>query len=142
VKRAVAAFGAGALFGLGLVVSGMTRPSKVVGFLDLGGAWDASLAFVMMGAVGVYALAHRLALRRGTPLLAPRFAMPKRTELDRRLVMGAALFGIGWGIGGFCPGPGIVAAGSGSIPALVFVGAMTAGMWLQRTLDRASAREA
>jgi hypothetical protein len=131
VKSTAAAAASGALFGIGLGISGMTRPEKVVGFLDLAGAWDASLAFVMVGAILVHFIAYRLARRRAAPLFDSRFHLPTRKGVDRKLVAGAAIFGIGWGLGGFCPGPGIVAAASGALPAIAFVAAMTAGILLE-----------
>jgi uncharacterized membrane protein YedE/YeeE len=119
---------AGALFGVGLCLSGMCRPDKVIGFLDVFGAWDASLAFVMGGAVTVYAVASRLVARRASPLLGGAFQLPTRTDLDARLLVGAAVFGLGWGLGGYCPGPGLVSAASGSLPAAVFVVGMSLGL--------------
>lgn len=120
---------AGALFGAGLLVSGMTHPARVIGFLDPTGAWDPTLAFVMAGAIAVYAIAYRVIHRRcGEPWFDQRFHVPDRRTLDAKLVAGAALFGVGWGLGGLCPGPGIVAAASGSTSALVFVAAMLVGM--------------
>lgn len=130
-----ASFASGALFALGLGVAGMTKPAKVVGFLDLFGAWDASLAFVMVGAIGVHFTLLRLILKRKTPLFDTRFHLPTRKDLDRRLVLGAALFGVGWGLGGYCPGPGLVSAASGAMPALVFVLSMTVGMKLEQLLS-------
>lgn len=127
---------AGALFGAGLLVSGMTQPARVLGFLDVLGGWDPTLAFVMGGAVLVYALAYRLALRRGVPWLEPRLQLPTRRDIDPPLVLGAALFGVGWGLAGLCPGPALVSAASGSLPALAFVGAMLAGMHLQHRSSR------
>jgi uncharacterized protein len=124
----IAAFASGAVFAVGLALSGMTKPAKVVGFLDVAGSWDASLAFVMMGAIAVHAVAHRLILRRGAPLFDGAFHLPTRKDLDARLLGGAAIFGVGWGLGGYCPGPGIVAASSGALAALVFVVGMTAGV--------------
>jgi len=135
-----AAFGLGALFALGLAVSGMTKPSKVVAFLDLAGGWDPSLALVMLGAVGVHFLTRRLVLRRRAPLFDTQFHVPTRRDIDLRLVAGAAVFGIGWGLAGFCPGPGIVSAASGAPGALVFVAGMTAGMLLEHAAARALAR--
>lgn len=131
MKPTAAAAASGALFGVGLAISGMTRPEKVVGFLDLAGAWDASLAFVMAGAILVHFIAYRVARRRAAPLFDTRFHLPTRKDIDRKLLVGAAIFGIGWGLGGFCPGPGIVAAASGSLPAIAFVVAMTAGILLE-----------
>ena len=140
MKRNAAAFGTGALFAVGLAISGMTKPSKVVGFLDLAGAWDASLAFVMVGAISVYGVTVLLARRRGTPWLAPSFVWPTTKSVDARLLGGAALFGVGWGLGGFCPGPGLVAAGAGSLNAVVFVTGLTIGMLLEHAIARASTR--
>lgn len=122
----------GALFGAGLLVSGMTQPAKIVGFLDPIGGWDPSLAFVMGGAVVVYAVAWRWIHRhRRDPWFDVRFHLPTRRDIDRQLVAGAAIFGVGWGLGGFCPGPGIVAAASGNAAGIAFVVAMLAGMLFQ-----------
>jgi uncharacterized membrane protein YedE/YeeE len=131
-----AAFGAGALFAVGLAISGMTKPSKVAGFLDLAGAWDPSLAFVMVGAICVYFVAYRVIVGRRAPLFDTKFHLPTRKDIEGRLILGAALFGVGWGLGGFCPGPGLVAAGSGSLGAIVFVVGMTLGMWVEPVLAR------
>lgn len=133
MKSNAVAFGTGALFAVGLAVSGMTRPSKVVAFLDVAGAWDASLAFVMIGAIAVHFVARRLVMRRGSPLFDSKFHLPVRTAVDARLLIGAALFGIGWGLGGLCPGPAIVSAGGGSPSALVFLAGMTIGMLLEHS---------
>lgn len=124
----VSAFLAGALFALGLGVGGMTQPSKVLAFLDVAGRWDPSLAFVMTGAVTVYGALFRLIRRRPRPVLSPAFSLPARRDVDLRLMTGAALFGMGWGLAGYCPGPGIVSLATGATPALVFVTAMLAGM--------------
>ena len=124
----------GALFGVGLVISGMTQPARIAHFLDPLHGWDPSLAFVMAGAVAVYALAHAVIRRRARPWFEPRFHVPARADIDAPLVIGAAVFGIGWGLGGLCPGPGIVAAAGGSSSALVFVLAMLAGMYLRHRL--------
>ena len=140
MKRNAAAFGTGALFALGLAISGMTKPSKIMGFLDLAGHWDASLAFVMMGAIAVHFVAYRVIRRRSAPLFDTKFHVPTRTDVDPRLFLGAALFGIGWALGGFCPGPGLVAAGDGSLPAVVFLAGMTLGMLLEHVVARALAR--
>jgi uncharacterized membrane protein YedE/YeeE len=129
------AFLSGGLFALGLGVAGMTRPEKVLGFLDLLGDWDPSLALVMVGAIAVHALAHRV--RTGRPLLGGTFQLPTRRDIDVRLVMGAALFGVGWGLAGYCPGPGLVSL-AGPLPvAALFVGAMLGGMALFGWYDRA-----
>jgi hypothetical protein len=134
-RSTAAGFGAGALFALGLGVSGMTKPAKVVGFLDLFGAWDASLAFVMAGAVLVHGLALRRIGRRSAPFFGDRFDLPTPKDVDGRLVAGAAVFGVGWGLGGFCPGPALVTAAGGGASALLFVLAMTAGIKLAERLS-------
>jgi len=122
---------AGALFAVGLVVGGMTQPLKVIGFLDVsGGSWDPSLAFVMGGALVVYGVAFRLITKRATPVFGRRFQIPTRKDMPPRLFIGAALFGIGWGLAGFCPGPAVVAAGSGMKEALLFLPGMIGGMAL------------
>lgn len=126
----VFALTSGLLFGLGLIAGGMTDPSKVKGFLDLFGAWDPSLAFVMGGAIAVGVFAFAAAKRRATSWTGAHMEIPANTVIDSRLLVGGALFGTGWGIAGFCPGPAIVAAGAGSAAALVFVAAMLAGMVL------------
>lgn len=129
--RALVAAVAGAMFGAGLLLAGMTRPDKVLGFLDVTGAWDPTLAFVMVGAIAVHAIAYRLIRRRPSPLLDARFHWPPGDGLDRRLLAGAAIFGVGWGLAGFCPGPALVAAVTGATSSLVFVAAMIAGMLAQ-----------
>ena len=126
----LAALLAGLVFGLGLIVSGMANPAKVLGFLDLAGAWDPSLAFVMGGAVGVGLVAFFLARQRAVSLLGAPLKLPAARGIDRRLVGGSLLFGIGWGVAGFCPGPALVALGMGNAKALVFVAAMLVGMGL------------
>lgn len=131
---------AGLVFGLGLIVSGMANPAKVLGFLDLGGAWDPSLALVMAGAIAVGLLAFRLAGPRSLSWLGEEMRMPKARDIDRRLVLGSLAFGIGWGLAGFCPGPGLVALGMGEGKAVVFVGAMLAGMGLFELVERARGR--
>ena len=128
---------AGLVFGIGLMVSGMANPAKVLGFLDLFGRWDPSLALVMGGAVAVSAVAFAIARRRSASLLGATLKLPTARQIDRRLVMGSVLFGIGWGIAGFCPGPALVALGVGEAKALVFVAAMLAGMGLFEWLETA-----
>lgn len=134
-------FIAGLLFGLGLIVSGMTDPSKVFGFLDLLGLWDPSLAFVMGGAILVGLFAFALSRRRGTTLLGEPLHVPASPRISKRLVLGSLVFGVGWGIAGFCPGPAIVSLGAGQVKALVFVGAMLAGMALFEGLERLRRRQ-
>lgn len=119
---------AGLVFGLGLIVSDMANPAKVLGFLDLGGSWDPSLAFVMGGAVAVAAVAFTFARGRKQSLLGADMKLSTSRVIDRRLVLGSILFGVGWGIAGFCPGPALVALGMGEVKAMVFVIAMLAGM--------------
>ena len=118
----------GLVFGLGLIVSGMANPAKVLGFLDLAGAWDPSLALVMGGAVGVGFFAFLIAKKRALSFIGAEMKLPTTSSIDRRLLAGSALFGAGWAIAGFCPGPGLVALGMGEPKALAFVAAMLAGM--------------
>ncbi|MFN8946208.1 MAG: DUF6691 family protein [Alphaproteobacteria bacterium] len=132
--RIAASLAAGVVFGVGLIVSGMTDPAKVRNFLDLAGLWDPSLAFVMGGAVVVAFIGYRLAFASGAPLFAERFSLPTSTQVDLRLVAGAALFGIGWGLAGFCPGPALASVYSGGASAWIFVAAMLTGMWAARRL--------
>jgi uncharacterized protein len=134
MRRLVVSFASGIVFALGLGISGMTRPVKVIGFLDFGGNWDASLAFVMIGAIAVYFTAYRLTRKRSAPLLVENFSLPERKDIDLNLILGAAIFGAGWGLGGFCPGPAITALPSGAAPVAVFVIAMAAGIYLHATL--------
>jgi uncharacterized membrane protein YedE/YeeE len=138
MKANAAAFGAGSLFAIGLAISGMTKPSKVIGFLDVAGAWDASLALVMVGAIAVHLVAQRLVVRRRSPLFDVRFHLPTRRDIDPRLVLGAAIFGVGWGLAGFCPGPGIVAGASGVSQAVLFVSGMLLGTVLHHLVMRDS----
>lgn len=127
---------AGLLFGWGLLISGMTDPGKVIGFLDLAGAWDPSLAFVMGGAVMVGLLAFAVAKKRTRSVLGSPMHLPTVRNIDRRLVSGALIFGAGWGLAGFCPGPVIAVMGTGNGKAFLFVGAMIAGMLLFEVIDR------
>ena len=125
---------AGLLFGAGLAVSGMVNPAKVLGFLDVAGAWDPSLALVLAGAVGVNLVGYRLVLKRASPLFAERFSLPGARALDVPLLAGAVLFGIGWGLVGYCPGPALAALAAGSLKVVGFVAAMIAGSLLVRWL--------
>ena len=134
--KSLLSFISGVVFALGLGISGMTRPVKVIGFLDFAGDWDPSLAFVMIGAIAVYFVAYRWIRIRSAPLLTNRFSVPQRTDLDRNLVVGAAVFGAGWGLSGFCPGPALTSLASGAVPVMVFVAAMVAGMYLQGLVAR------
>ncbi|MEM7378747.1 MAG: DUF6691 family protein [Pseudomonadota bacterium] len=132
--RGLAAALAGLVFGFGLLVSGMANPAKVLNFLDVAGHWDPSLLFVMGGAITVVLPGYRLLRRREAPLLSAAFHWPTATEIDRRLVSGAALFGVGWGLGGFCPGPALVAVPLMSSGALVFFLCMLVGIGVARRL--------
>ena len=131
-KSKVTALLAGLLFGAGLLISGMTSPAKVRGFLDLFGRWDPSLAFVMIGAIGVHFLVLRRILVLPKPLLSATFQLPSRAAIDAPLVVGAALFGVGWGLSGYCPGPALVSLGTAATPVLVFIAAMISGIALAR----------
>jgi uncharacterized membrane protein YedE/YeeE len=144
MKRAalhqLAVLASGLLFGTGLVVGGMTQPAKVIGFLDPFGAFDASLLFVMIGAIGVHAFAQRYRRRRTAPLFADHFVVPTRRDIDVKLLVGAALFGAGWGLGGYCPGPAVVSLSGGGLGALAFVAAMLAGMFATTRVEIYRAR--
>ena len=129
---------AGAVFGIGLIVSGMADPAKVLGFLDVAGAWDPSLAFVMAGAMGTYTVLRKLILaRRKAPICAPTFPALGKARPDARLVTGSALFGVGWGLAGYCPGPALTSVASGASTVLLFVAAMVGGMWLFQLWEKA-----
>lgn len=141
VRTFALALFAGALFGAGLAFSGMADPQRVRGFLDLFGAWDPTLAFVMGGALIPMAIAWRIQNRMTKPFAAAQFALPTRRDLDPRLIGGSALFGIGWGIAGLCPGPAIADLAIAPVPAAIFVAAMLAGMILHRLLPDTSARQ-
>jgi uncharacterized protein len=143
MSHVIAALASGVVFAVGLGLAGMTQPAKVFGFLNLFGNWDPSLAFVMMGAIAVHAIAIRLAAGRPAPILAERFAAPSRAGVDGKLVGGAALFGVGWGVAGYCPGPAVASVASLELAPLAVVAAMIAGMLLHDAfLDAASRRHA
>ncbi|WP_397544313.1 DUF6691 family protein [Roseovarius salis] len=133
--RLIASYAIGLVFGIGIAVSGMANPAKVLNFFDITGRWDPSLIFVMGGALVTTALGYRLVLRRRVPLLDARFHLPGRRDLDAPLVGGSALFGVGWGMSGFCPGGALPALGTGQIDVVLFVIAMAAGIALSRTLQ-------
>jgi uncharacterized membrane protein YedE/YeeE len=135
-----ASFTAGLVFGLGLLVSGMANPAKVLGFLDLAGAWDPSLALVMAGAVAVAAGAFALMKKRTRTLLGAPVLLPTPRRIDRRLILGSLVFGVGWGLGGICPGPALVLSGTGSAKGLVFLAAMIAGNGIFEFFERRAAR--
>lgn len=132
MKERWIAFSSGLVFSIGLALSGMTRPGKVLGFLDVTGDWDASLAFVMMGAVGLNLIFFRRILARRAPILGSTFHLPAQRRVDARLIIGSAMFGVGWGIAGYCPGPAVASIVSGHVEPLLFVGAMLAGFVAQR----------
>jgi uncharacterized membrane protein YedE/YeeE len=134
--QVIATFLSGLLFGLGLVASGLINPAKVRNFLDIAGTWDASLALTMTAAVVTTGLGYRLAFAKPAPLFGRNFHVPTATAIDARLITGAALFGIGWGMVGYCPGPAIAALSAGSVSTFLFVVAMLAGMAIARALTQ------
>jgi hypothetical protein len=139
MRRGLVALGSGVLFSLGLCLSGMTRPSKILAFLDFFGKWDPSLAFVMVGAIGVSAVAFRTSAKWQAPVLDERFHVsPRNAPVDWRLVVGSALFGVGWGMLGLCPGPAVTSLVTGRPTAWLFVGAMFVGTYLVDVLGRAT----
>ena len=127
---ALSSFVIGIIFGLGLAISEMINPARVIGFLDVAGRWDPTLMFVMGGALAVTLPAFAFILRRAQPLFDSEFFLPTKRAIDRPLILGAALFGIGWGLGGFCPGPALAGLVSGAPGVMLFVAAMVAGQWL------------
>jgi uncharacterized protein len=134
--RQLSLFLAGLLFGSGLLVSGMTQPAKVIGFLDFTGNWDPSLLFVMGGALAVYGVLFRFVVRRPAPIFAPRFEVPTNKAITFRLIAGSAIFGVGWGLIGYCPGPALVGVGARAPSALIAVAGMGIGMLLFALLER------
>jgi uncharacterized membrane protein YedE/YeeE len=134
--HALSAFAVGLIFGIGLIISGMTDPSKIIGFLNLAGPWDPSLALVMGGAVAVGVIAFGFARRRTRGFLGGAMHLPTARRIDRRLVLGSLVFGIGWGLAGYCPGPAVVSVGMGQDKAIVFVVAMLAGMGIYELIER------
>lgn len=135
-KHVLSALLVGLVFGIGLILGGMTNPAKVIGFLDLFGNWDPSLAFVMGGAISVGLVAFRVAGGRPTSLLGEPMRLPTRNDIDKRLITGSLVFGAGWGLAGFCPGPALVALGTGSLKAAIFAGSMLAGMAVFEMIER------
>lgn len=136
MKHSFVALLVGLLFGLGLTVSGMTQPLKVISFLDFFGEWDPSLAFVMVGAIAVHFIAYRFQKHQTSPLLGGDFSLPSKKNIDWKLLAGALIFGVGWGLGGYCPGPALASLVSLQLEVVVFVAAMTAGMFLQTRLEK------
>lgn len=129
MNRIISSFLIGLLFGLGLVVSGMSNPAKIVSFLDIAGGWDPSLLVVMGAAFATTFVGYRLVTMRTKPLIEDAFQIPTKTVIDRPLLLGSAIFGMGWGLAGLCPGPGVVSLSVGGGAAIVYVAAMLAGMW-------------
>ena len=134
--KTAAGYLAGMLFGLGLAISGMTDPARVLGFLDIAGAWDPTLIFVLGAAVGTTFVGYRLVFARGTPLFSTQSQLPTKQELDAKLLGGAALFGVGWGLSGYCPGPAIASIGGLTLPLLALLAAMVVGWWIAQRLSR------
>lgn len=138
--KIIASLIAGLMFGIGLIVAGMTNPAKVLGFLDLAGQWDPSLALVMGGAIAVGMVAFQAARRRSTSLLGDPMRLPTAVQLDRRLILGGVAFGIGWGLAGFCPGPALASLAAGGSKPAIFTAAMVAGMAFYELIERASSK--
>lgn len=135
IKHLLLVFISAWVFALGLGISGMTDASKVIAFLDLSGQWDPSLAFVMVGAIGTHLIFYRLILKRQSPIYSESFRIPSRRDINGRLILGAGLFGMGWGLGGFCPGPGLVSSSTLAMDSLVFTAAMLLGMLAFNTIN-------
>lgn len=136
MKNSFFSFIVGLIFATGLGISGMTQPSKIIGFLDIFGDWDATLAFVMVGAIAVHFFAYKIIRKRQTPIFSIKWHVPSRKDITPALVIGAFVFGIGWGLGGYCPGPAMVSVVSLELRPFVFVISMFAGMFLFRLFDR------
>ena len=141
MKSILTAFLAAVIFGVGLGISGMTLPSKVIGFLDVTGNWDISLMFVMVGAILTHGIAYQFIIKREKPVIEDKFQVPATRAIDARLLSGAAIFGVGWGLGGFCPAPAIVSLTTGMPEVMVFVGCMILGIYLFRTYQKISMRQ-
>lgn len=135
MKTAIVSLLSGLVFGAGLILSGMTEPKKVIGFLDFTGRWDPSLAFVMMGALGVYVIVSRIALARRAPVLDGGFHLPNRKKIDARLLVGSSLFGVGWALSGMCPGPALTALASAAQGPFLFVAMMALGAFVGRKVE-------
>jgi len=138
MKQVLVALVSGIIFGIGLSLSQMINPNKVINFLDISGQWDPSLAFVMMGALIVTFISFRLILKKPDPILEESFHLSKRTDIDKALLAGAAIFGVGWGMSGYCPGPAVAGIGSGNIEAIVMVASIYAGFFFQKWLANRS----
>jgi hypothetical protein len=141
MKVKIGAFLGGALFGVGLAIAGMTQPAKIIGFFDFFGSWDPSLAFVMLGAIVVYTPVYRWAIRTWQrPIWAPAFSLPTRKDIDARLIVGSGIFGVGWGLGGYCPGPALTSIGAGSQEAFTFGASMLLGVGVYQLFMRVRER--
>jgi hypothetical protein len=140
MKRYLFDLFAALLFGAGLAISGMTMPEKIIGFLDIFGNWDPTLLMVMVGAIAVHTIGYRLVTHRATPLFSSEFSIPQSKQVTVRLVVGSAIFGFGWGLAGFCPGPALVATLSGQGTVLLFVISMIVGIWLFRLFEKMRVR--
>ena len=141
MKKLILIYLIGLVFGLGISISGMANPAKVINFFDVAGSWDPSLIFVMGGAVSVAFLGYRLVLRRPAPAWGKGFNLPGTRQIDARLIGGSLVFGIGWGIAGFCPGGALPALGTGRVEVIIFVAALVAGVLIAKALQKASARK-
>ena len=139
MMRIITSLIAGLVFGIGLIISGMTNPAKVLGFLDLAGLWDPSLALVMGGAIAVGMVAFQIARKRSKSLLGDPMRLPNAMQVDRRLLLGGLAFGVGWGLAGFCPGPALASLATGAVKPAIFTVAMVAGMVIYELIERASA---
>ena len=135
MKKLTGYFIVGLVFAIGLGYSGMTKPEKVIGFLDIFRQWDPSLMFVMVGAIGVHFIAYKIIRKKPSPLLDTQWYVPEKKEITKPLILGSLLFGVGWGLGGYCPGPGVVSLASFQLSPLVFVFGMVAGMGIFRLVD-------
>ena len=142
MRSMLTSFVSGVVFAVGLGIGGMTQPAKVIGFLDFAGNWDPSLAFVMIGAIAVHAFLYRVIRKRPSPLFSPAFSLPTRTDIDLCLVGGAAIFGLGWGLAGFCPGPALTSLASGNFSPVIFSAGMIAGMFLYQFIEALRFRQA
>ena len=136
MRHILAAFASALIFGIGLGISGMTLPAKVIGFLDITGQWDPSLMAVMAGAILVHAVSYRFIIKRRNPVLTSEFKIPTKRDIDWKLIHGSAIFGAGWGLGGFCPGPALVGLVTGEPSVVIFVLSMVAGIYLHRFFDK------
>lgn len=136
----ISSFIAGLLFGVGLILSGMTDPAKVIGFLDITGKWDPSLVFVMLGAISVSYFAFRIARKQSTTIIGQPIAIPTKREIDSRLIAGSIVFGIGWGLAGYCPGPGLASLATGNEEPILFVATMLFGMAIYEVLQKIPSR--